>query len=174
MGEKVETLIDFFLCSKIAGDGDCSHEIETRLFLGRKAVTDPHRVLKSRDITLLTKVHIIKAVFSSSHVWMWELNYKEGWVPKNWRFWIVLEKILESLLDCKMMNPVNPKGNSPWIFIGRADVEAETPTLWPPDAKNWLIWKDPDAAKDWRQEEKWTTEDEMAGWHHWFYGHEFE
>ena len=104
--------------------------------------------------------------FSSSHVWMWELDYKESWVPKNWWFWTaVLEKTLESPLDCKEIQPVHPKGNQSWIFIGRTDTEAETPTLWPPDAKNWLIWKDPDAGKDWRQEEKGMTEDEMAGWH---------
>ena len=91
---------------------------------------------------------------------MWELDYKESWVPKNWCFWIVvLEKILDSPWDCKETKPVNPKENQPWIFIGRTDAEAETPILWPPDAKNWLIWKDPDAGEDWRQEEKGMTED---------------
>ena len=100
--------------------------------------------------------------FSSSYVWMWELDYKEGWASKNWCFWtVVLEKTLESPLDCKEIQPVHPKGNQSWVFIGRTDVEAETPILWPPDAKNRLIWKDPDARKDWRQEEKGTTED---GW----------
>ena len=113
--------------------------------------------------------------FSSSHGWMWELDYKENWALKNWCFWtVVLEKTLESPLDCKEIQPVNPKGNRSWIFIGRTDAEAETPALWPPDAKNWLIGKDPDAGKDWRQEEKETTEDEMVGWYHWFDGHEFE
>ena len=113
--------------------------------------------------------------FSSSHVWMWELNYKENWVPKNWCFWIVvLEKTLESSSNCKEIQLVHPKGNQSWIFIGRTDAEAETPILWPPDAKNWLIGKDPDAGKDWRWEEKGTTEDEMVGWHHWLNGHEFE
>ena len=93
--------------------------------------------------------------FSSSHVWMWELDYKESWAPKNWCFWtVVLEKTLGSPLDCKEIQPVHPKGNQSWIFIGRTDVEAEAPILWPPDAKNWLIWKDPDAGKAWRQEEK--------------------
>ena len=112
--------------------------------------------------------------FSSSHVWMWELDYKEGWVLKNWCFSIVvLEKTLESPLDCKEIQPVNLKGNQSWIFIGRTDAESETPILWPPDVKNQLIWKDPDAGKDWRQE-KGTTEDEMGGWHHWRDGHEFE
>ena len=106
---------------------------------------------------------------------MWELDYKESWVLKNWCFWtVVLEKTLESPLDCKEIQPVYPKGNQSQIFIGRTDAEAETPILWPPDAKNWLIWKDPDARKDWRREEKGTTEDEMVGWHHWFNGHEFE
>ena len=94
---------------------------------------------------------------------------------KNWCFWtVVLQKTLESPLNSKEIKAVNPKGNQPWIFIGRTDAEAETPILWPPDVKNWLIWKDPDAGKDWSQEEKGTTEDEMVAWHHWFYGHEFE
>ena len=106
---------------------------------------------------------------------MWELNYKESWVPKNWCFWtVVLEKTLESPLDCKETQPVNPKGNQFWIFTGRTDAEAETPLLWPPDERSWFIEKDPDAGKDWRQEEKGMTEDEMAGWHHWLDGHEFE
>ena len=109
------------------------------------------------------------------HVWMWALDYKESWAPNNWCFWIaVLEKTLESPLDCKEIQPVNPKENQPWIFIGRSDAEAETPILWPPDGKNWLIGIDPDAWKDWRQEEKGMTEDEMVGWHHWLNGHVFE
>ena len=113
--------------------------------------------------------------FSSGHVWMWELDYKESWVPKNLCFWIVvLEKTLESPLDFKEIKPVNPKGNQSWIFIGRTDAEAETLILWPPDVKSWLIWKDPDAGKDWGQEEKGKTEDEMVGWHHWLKRHEFE
>ena len=112
---------------------------------------------------------------SSSHVWMWELDYKETWMTKNWCFWtVVLEKTLESPLDCKEIQPVHPKGNHSWIFIGRTDIEAEMPTLWPPDAKDCLIWKDPDAGKDWSREEKGTTEDEMVGWHHQLNGHEFE
>jgi len=113
--------------------------------------------------------------FSSSHVWMWELNYKEIWALKNWYFWtVVLEKTLENSLDCKEIQPVNPKRNQSWIFIGRTDAEAEVPILWPPDAKNWLNGKDPDAGKDWRQEEKGKTEEEMVGWHHGLDGHEFE
>ena len=113
--------------------------------------------------------------FSRSHVWMWELDCKESWVLKNWCSWtMVLEKTLESPLDWKEIQTVNPKGNQSWIFIGRTDVEAETQILWPADAKSWLIWKDPYAGKDWRQEEKGMTEDEMVGWHHWLNGHEFE
>ena len=113
--------------------------------------------------------------FSSSHVWMWELDYKEGWAPKNLHFWIVvLEKTPESPLDCKEIQPVHSKGDQSWVFTGRTDAKAETPILWPPDAKNWLTGKDPDAGKDSRQEEKGTTEDEMAGWHHRLDGHEFE
>ena len=104
---------------------------------------------------------------------MCELDHKESWALKNWCFWtVVLEKTLESPLDCKEINPVNPKENQSWIFIGRTDAEAETPILWPPDAKNWLTGKDPDAGEDW--EVKGTTEDEMVGWHHWLSGHEFE
>ena len=110
--------------------------------------------------------------FSSGHVWMWELHYKESWALKNWCFWtVVLEKTLESPLDCKEIQPVHPKGNQAWIFIGRTDAEAETPILWPLDEKNWLTWKDPDAGKVWRREEKGTTEDEMVGWHHSPWGH---
>ena len=113
--------------------------------------------------------------FSSSHVWMRELDYKESWVPKNWCFWtVVLEKTLESPLDCKEIQPVHPKGNESWIFIGRTDAETETPILWPLDAKNQLIGKDPDAGKDLRQKEKEVAEDEMVGWHHWLNGHDFE
>ena len=113
--------------------------------------------------------------FSSSHVWMWKLDYEESWAPKNWCFWtVVLEKTLERPLDCKEIKPVHPKGNQSWIFIGRTDAEAETPILWPPDAKNWLNGKDPDAGKDWRREEKGTTEGEMVGWHHRLNGHESE
>ena len=105
--------------------------------------------------------------FSSGHVWMWELDCEESWALKNWCFWtVVLEKILESPLDCKEVQPVHPKGDQSWVFIGRTDAKAETPILWPPDAKSWLIGKDSDAGRDWGQEEKRMTEDEMAGWHH--------
>ena len=113
--------------------------------------------------------------FSSGHVWMWELDHKESWALKNWCFWtVMLEKTLESPLDCKEIQPVHPKGSQSWIFVGRTDAEAETPILWPLDVKNWFIWKAPDAGKDWRQEEKGMPEDEMVGWHHRLNGHEFE
>ena len=113
--------------------------------------------------------------FSSHHVRMWGLDQKEGWAPKNWCFWtVVLEKTLESPLGSKEIKPVNPKGNQPWIFIGRTDAKAEAPKLWLSEVKSQLIWKDPDAGKDWRQKEKGATEDEMAGRHHWLNGHEFE
>ena len=112
-------------------------------------------------------------VFSSGHVWMWKLEYKKSWAQKNWCFWtVVLEKTHESPLDCKEIQPVHPKGDHTWVFISRTDVEAETPILWPPDAKSWLIGKDLDAEKNWGQE-KGMTEDEMVGWHHWLDGHGF-
>ena len=112
---------------------------------------------------------------SSSHVWMWKLDYKESWGQKNWCFWtVVLEKTLESPLDCKEIQLVHPKGNQSWIFIEKTDAEAETPILWPPNVKSWLLGKDPDDGKDWRQEEKGTTKDKMVGWHHRLDGHEFE
>ena len=113
--------------------------------------------------------------FSSIHVWMWELDYKESWALKNWWFWtVVLEKTLESPLNCKEIQPVHPKGNQPWIFIGRTDAEAVGLILWPPDEKNWLTGEDLDAGKDWKQEEQGMTEGEMVGWHHWLDRHEFE
>ena len=176
-GETVETVADFiFLGSKITADGDCSHEMKRCLLLGRKVMTNLDSIFKSRDLTLSTNVCLVKAtVFSSGHVSMCELDYKESWAPKNWCFWtVVLEKTLGSPLDCKEIQPVHPKRHQSWVFIGRTDVEAETPVLWPPDGKNWLIWKDPDAGKDWRREEKGLTEDVMVGWHHQLNGHEFE
>ena len=113
--------------------------------------------------------------FASGHVWMWQLDCEESWVLKNWCFWtVVLEKTLESPLDCKEIHPVHPKGDQSWVFIGRTDVEAETPILWAPDAKSWLTGKDSDAGRDWGQEEKGTIEDDMAGWHHWLDGRESE
>ena len=171
-----ETVSDFiFLGSKITADGDCSHDIKRRLLLGRKPMTNLDSIVKSRHYFANKGLSSQSYGISSSHVWMWELNHKEGWAPTNWCFWtVVLEKTLENTLDRKEIKSIDPKGNHSWIFIGRTDAEAETPVLWPPDAKNWLIWKDPDAGKDWRQEEKGMTEDEMVGWHHWLIGHEFE
>ena len=150
-GETVETVADFiFGGSKITADGDCSHEIKRCLLLGRKVMTNLDSILKSRDITFPTKVRLVK-IFP---VVMWELDYKESWVPKNWCFWtVMLEKTLESPLDCKEIQPVHPKGDQSW-FNGRTHVEAGTPVLWPPDAKSWLIGKDPNSWKDWGQEEK--------------------
>ena len=143
-----ETAVDFiFLSSKITANGDCSHEIKRHLFL-RRIMTNLDNILKSRDITLSTKV-CQGYDFSSDHVWMWELDYKESWALKNWCFYMmVLEKTLESPLDSKEIQPVHHKGDHFWVFIGRTNVEAETPILWPPDVKSWLIWKDPDAGKD--------------------------
>ena len=182
-GETMETVADFnVLGSRITADGDFSHEIKRRLLLGRKVMTNLDSTLKNRDITLPTKVRLVKAMVFSVVMYgceSWTIKKAE---PKNWCFWTVvfksiqlwmLEKTLESPLDTKEIKPVNPKADQSWIFTGRIDAEAETPILWPPDAKNWLIGKDPNAGKDWRQEEKGTTEDEMAGWHYRFDGHEF-
>ena len=149
------------------------HEVKRHLLLRRKVMTNLGSILKSRDITLPTKVRLVKAIgFSNSHVWMWELDYKECWVLKNWCIWTVLEKTLESPLACKEIQPAQPKGNQSWIFTGRTDAEAETSkTL---DVKNWLIGKEPDARKNCRWEEKGATEDEMVRWHHRLNGREFE
>ena len=137
-------------------------------------MTNFDSLLKSRDFANIGPSSQSYGL-SSSHVWMWELDYKESLAPKNWGFWtVVFENTLESPLDSMEIQPVNPKGNQSWIFIERTDFKAETPILWPPDVKNWLIAKDPDAGKDWGQEEKGTTEDEMVGWHHWLTGHDFE
>ena len=130
-------------------------------------------------VSLLNKVRLGPSSqaydFSSGHVWMWESDCEESWALKNWCFWtLVLEKTLESPLDCKEIQQVHPKGDRSWVFIGRTDVEAETPILWSPHEKSWLIGKDPDAGRDWGQEEKGTTEDEMVGWHHRLHGHEFD
>ena len=147
--------------SKSTADGDCSHEIKRHLLLGRKAW--PNK--KQRHCFANKGPSSQSYGLCSSHVWMWELDYKESWVLKNWCFWyVVLEKTLESPLDCREIQPVHAKGNQSWIFIGRTDAKAETETaiLWPPDVKNWLIGEDPDAGTDWRQEEKEMTEDD--GW----------
>ena len=171
----METVANFiFGGSKITADSDCSHEVNRGLLLGWKVLTNLDSILKKQKHYFASKRPSNQGYgFSSSHVCMWELDYKESWVLKNWCFWtVVLEKTLESPLDCKEMQPVHPKGNPSRIFIGRTDAEAESPILWLPNEKNWLIGKDPDAGKDWRQEKR-TTEDEMVGWHHWLNGHEF-
>ena len=164
-GETMETVTDFiFLGSKITADGDCSHKIKRPLLLGRKAMTNLDSVWKSRHHFADKGPYSQSYDFSSSHVWMWELDRKEGWEPKNLCFQIVvLEKILESPFDCKEIKPVNPKGNQRWLFTGRTDAKAEASILWPPDAQSWLIGKAPDAGKDWRQKERRAAEDEMAG-----------
>ena len=160
-----------FLGSKTTADGNCSHEIKRHLLLGRKAMTNLDSILKSRDITLTTKIRLVEAMVFP--VVMWELDYKQS-CAMNSCFWtVVLEKTLESLLDCKEIQPVHPKGNQSWIFIGRLDAEAEAPILWLPDSKSQPIRKDPDVGKDWRQE-KGIAEDEMIEWHQWLNGHEFE
>ena len=174
--ETVETVSDFiFLGFKITADGDCSREIKRRLLLGRKVMTNLDSILKSRDYFANKGLSSQGYGFSSSHVWIWELDCEESWVGKNWCFWtVVLEKTLESPLDCKEIQPAHSKGDQSGDFFGRNDAKAETPILWPPHAKSWLIGKDSDAGRDWWQEEKGMTEDEMAGWHHRLDGREFE
>ena len=141
--ETVETVTDFiFVNSKITADGDCSHEIKRHLLLGRKIMTNLDSILKSRDFTLTTNVCLVKVLVFPVVMYGCELDYKENWMPKNWCFsTVVLEKTLESPLDCKEIQPVHPKGNQSWMFIGRTDVEAEAPKLWPTDVKSWLIEK---------------------------------
>ena len=141
----------------------------------KKSYDQPRQHIKKQRHYFANKVLCSQSLgFSSSHVWMWEWDYKESWAPKNWCFWtVVLEKALESPLDCRQFQPVHPKGYQSWVFTGRTDAEAETPILWPPDVKSRLIGKDLDAGKDWGQE-KGMTEDEMVGWHHRLNGHEFE
>ena len=157
--EKQWTVSDFiFWGSKITADVDCNHEIKRRLLLGRKVMTNLDSILKSRHYFANKSLSSQDYGFSSGHVWMWELDCKESCVLKNWCFWTgVLEKTLESPLDCKEIQPVHSEGDQLWDFFGRNDAEAETPVLWPPHAKSWLIGKDPDAGKDWGQEEKGTT-----------------
>ena len=180
--ETMETVTDFiFLGSKITADGDCSHEIKRCLLLGRKAMTNLDSILKLRDITLPTKVCLVKAmVFFSAVMYgceSWTIKKAECWRIDVFELWY-WRRLLRVSWTARRSNPIHPKGNQSWIFIGRTDVEAEgpmlKPALWPLDAKNWLIWNDPDAGKDWRQEEKGTTEDEMVGWHRQLNGHEFE
>ena len=162
-GETMETVTDFFLGSKITADGDCRHEIKRCLLLERKAMINLDSILKNRDITLATKVHLVKAM--GFPVVMYGC---ESWTIKKAEELMLLncgvgEDSWESL-GLQGDQPVYPKGNQSWIFIGRTDAEAETPIFWPPDVKNWLIWKDPDAGKNWRREEKGMSEDEIRGW----------
>ena len=174
-GESVETVSDFiFWGSKIISDCDCSHEIKRRLLLWRQFMTNLDSILKSREITLPKKVHLVMVMVLPVVMYGCELDCGESWAPKNWCFWtVMLEMTLENPLDCKEIQPVCPKGYPFSVFIGRTDAEAETPILWPPHEKSWFIGKDPDA-RDWVQEEKGTAEDEVAGWHHQLDGHEFE
>ena len=176
MGKQWKQCQTILVGSTITADGDCSPEIKRCLLLGRKVMTNLDSILKSRVITLPTSVHLVKAMcIFSVHVCMWELDCEESWVPKNWCFWTaVMEKTLESPLDCVEIQPVHSKGDQSWLFIGRIDAKAETPILWAAHANSWLIGKDPDAGRDCGQEEKGTTKDEMAGWHHCLYGHESE
>ena len=141
----------------------------------KKSYDQPRQHIKNRDITLLTQVHLVKAVVFPVVTYeceIWTIKKTERWRIDAFEvcYW---KRLFESPLDCKEIKPVNTKGNQSWIFTGRTDAKAEAPILWPHDVKNWLIWKDPDAGKDWGQEEKGTTEDEMVGWHHWLNGHQF-
>ena len=170
-----ETVADFiFRGSKITADSDCSHEIKRHLFLGRKVMTNLDIMLKSRDITLPTKVHLVKAMVYPVVMYRyksWTIKKAEHWRTDAFELWCW--RRLLSPLDCKEIQPVLPGGNQSWVFIGRTD-EIETLILWPPYARNWLICKDPDAGKNWGQKEKGMTEDKLVGWHHQLNGHEFE
>ena len=172
-GETTETVTDFIWgAPKITADVNCSHEIKRRLLLRRKIMTNLDNILKSRDVTLPTKVHLIKAVVFPVIKYgceSWTIKKAERWRIELW-YW---KRLLRVPWTARRSNQSILKEIQPWIFIGRTDVEAETPILWLPDVKNWLIWKDPDAGKDWRREKKRTTEDEMVGWHHRLSGHEF-
>ena len=175
MGKQWKQWETIFLGSKITVDGDCSYEIKVLIF-GRKAMTNLDSIFKSRGITLLTKVHIVKGMVfpvlmsgcESCTIKKAECQRIDAFELWCWR------RLLRCLLDCKEIQPENPKGNQPWVFNGGTDAEAEAPILWPPDAKSWLMRKEPAAGKDWRQEEKGTAEDKMVGWHHRLSGHEFE
>ena len=174
----METVLDFiFWGSKTTADGDCSHEIKRHLVLGRKFMTNLDSIFKSRDISLPTKVRLVKAMIFPVVMYgceSWTVKRAELRRIDAFELCVVLEKTLESPLDCKEIQPVHSKGDQPWVFFGRNDAKAETPVLWPPHAKSWLTGKDPDAGRDCGQEEKGTTEDEMAGWHHRLNGPEFK
>ena len=165
----------YFGASKITTDGDCNLEIKRRLLLGRKTMTNLDSILKTRNYFVDKSLSSQSYGFSSGHVWMWELDYKETWALKNWCFWTwCWRRLLRVHWTARRYTQSILKEISPEYSLEGLMAEAETPILWPPDAKNWLIGKDPDAGKDWGQEEKGTTEGEMAGWHHWLNGHEFE
>ena len=172
-GETVEIVADFiFLGSKITADGDCSHETKRCLLPGRIVMTNLDRIFKSRDITLPTKVRRVKAMFFP--VVMYECESRTIKIAEHWRIYAFeLWFWRRESLGLQGVHPVHPKGDQSWVFIGRTDVEAETRICWPPDVKSWLIWKDPEAGKDWGQEEKGMTEDEMVEWHHRLNGHGF-
>ena len=175
MGKQWKQWLNLFCGgSKITADGDCSHEIKRRLLLGRKVMTNLESILKSRDITLPTKICLVKAMIFLVVMYgceSWTIKKAERWRIDTFELWCW--RTLESPLDFREIQPVHPKGNQSWIFVEKTNVEAATPILWPPDVKNWLIGKDPAAGTDWRQEEKGMTEDEMVGWHQ-LDGHEFE
>ena len=172
----METVRHFiFLGSKITAGGDCSHDIKIHLLFGRKAMTNPDSILKSRDVTLLTKIHLVKVMFFPVIMYgceCWTIKKTEHWRIDVSELWCWRKFV--SPLGCKLIKPINLKGNQSWMFIERTNAEAEAPILWPPGAKNWIIRKDPDAGKDWHQEEKGMTEDEMVGWHLRLNGHWFE
>ena len=168
MGKQWKQGQTIFLGSKITADGDCSHENERRLLLGRRATTNLESILKSRDITLPTKVCPVKPM-----VFPVVMNGCESWAIEKAEHWRIIDAF-KSLLDCKEIQPGHPRGDQSWIFIERIDSEAQTPILWPPHAKNWLFGKDPDAEKDWKGEGKGMTEDEIVGWHHRINGREFD
>ena len=176
-GKQWQTL--FWGGSKTTADGDCSHDIKRRLLLGRKAMSNLDRMLKSGDITLPTKVRLVKAMVFRVVMYgceSWTIKKAECGRIDAFELWCWI-RLLRVPLDCKESQPVHPKGDHSWVFIGRTDVETEIPILWPPDAKSWFIWKDPDAGKDWRREEKGMTEEEMpssVGWHHQLDGDEFK
>ena len=176
--ETVETVTAFiFLGSKITADGDCSHEIKRHLLLGRKAVTNIDSILKGRDVTLPTKVCLVKAMVFPVVMYgceRWTIKKVECWRIDAFELWCWRRLLRVPWTARRSSQPILKETDQSWVFIGRTDAEAETPVLWPPDAKSWLIWKDLDAGKDWRQEEKGITEDEMVGWHPWLIGHEFE
>ena len=175
-GQTVETVADFILGGfKITADGDYSHEIKRRLLLGRKVMTNLDSILKSRDITLSTKVHLVKAMVFPVVMYgceSWTIKKAECQRIDAFELWC-WKRLLRVPWTASRSNPVHPKGDQSWVFLDRTDFEAETPIHWPPDVKSWLIWKDPDAGKYWRQEEKGTTVDEMVGWHHWLDEHGF-